>query len=97
MTTGQSIIQEKAAEIRRVAQSYGATNIRVVGSVARGEDREDSDIDMLVRFERGRSLMDHSGLQIALEQLLGRRVEVASERGLRPRVRERLLRDAKPI
>ena len=94
MTIGQAIIRERAEDIRRIARQHGATHVRVIGSVARGEDREDSDIDLLVTFEQGRSLMDHSGLQIALEKLLGRRVEVASDRGLRPKVRERVLKEA---
>jgi predicted nucleotidyltransferase len=54
-------------------------------------------LDFLVEFETGRSLLDHAALQIDLEKLLGRRVDVASERGLKPRIRERVLREARPL
>jgi predicted nucleotidyltransferase len=59
--------------------------------MARGESGPDSDLDLLVEFEPGRSLLDHAALQTELEALLGRRVDVASERGLRPRSGERVL------
>ena len=90
-------IAEKRAEILRVAAAHGARNIRVFGSVARGEASGESDLDLLVDFDPGRSLLDHAALQIELEKLLGRRVDVASERGLRPRLRERVLREARPL
>jgi hypothetical protein len=63
----------------------------------RGEDRGDSDVDLLVRFEPGRSLLDHAGLEIDLQELLGRRVEVASEGGLKERYRDRIVREAMPV
>jgi uncharacterized protein len=87
-------LRERKAEIERVAASFGARRVRLFGSVARGEDRADSDIDLLVEFEAGRSLMDHAGLVLALQELLGRPVEVASERGRKPRYRESILREA---
>jgi hypothetical protein len=90
-------ISEKRAQILRVAAAHGARNVRVFGSVARGDSGAESDVDLLVEFESGRSLLDHAALQIELEALLGRRVDVASERGLRPRVRERVLREARPL
>jgi predicted nucleotidyltransferase len=90
-------IRGKRVEILRVAAAHGARNVRVFGSVARGDSGSESDIDLLVEFEPGRSLLDHAALQIELEALLGRRVDVASERGLRPRVRERVLREAQPL
>ena len=90
-------ISEKRVQILLVAAAHGARNVRVFGSVARGESGAESDVDLLVEFEPGRSLLDHAALQIELEALLGRRVDVASERGLRPRVRERVLREARPL
>ncbi len=87
----------KREEILRLASKRGARNLRVFGSVARGEDDAESDIDFLVDLEPGRSLMDLGGLQIDLEHLLGGKVDVVSSRGLRERVRECILRDAVPL
>ena len=84
-------------EILRLAAAHGARNVRIFGSVARGESGAESDLDLLVEFEPGTSLLDHAALQIELEAVLGRRVNVASERGLRPRVRERVLRETRPL
>jgi len=84
-------------EIFRLASRRGAGNIRVFGSVARGESDERSDIDFLVDLEPGRSLLDLGGLQRDLEKLLARNVDVVSARGLRDRVRERVLQDAVPL
>jgi hypothetical protein len=75
-------------EILRLAARYGARNVRVFGSVARGDSDEQSDVDFLVDLEPGRSLFDLGGLLIALEGLLGRPVDVVTEKGLRPRIRE---------
>ncbi len=77
-------------EILRLAARYGARNVRVFGSVARGESDEQSDVDFLVDLEPGRSLFDLGGLLIALERLLGRPVDVVTEKGLRPRIREQV-------
>jgi len=77
-------------EILRLAARYGARNVRVFGSVARGEGDEYSDVDFLVDLEPGRSLFDLGGLLIALERLLGRPVDVVTEKGLRPRIREQV-------
>jgi predicted nucleotidyltransferase len=76
------------------AARRGAHNVRVFGSIARGESNADSDIDLLVDFETGRSLLDLAGLQIDLETALGCRVDVVSGRGLRPRVADQVNRDA---
>ena len=84
-------------EVKRIAARNGATNVRVVGSVARGEDREGSDIDLLVDFNPGRSLLDHAQLIEELRALLGVSVDVVSSRGLKPKIKERLLRDARPL
>lgn len=76
---------------------HGAVRVRVFGSVARGEAREDSDLDLLVAFEEGRTLLDHARLKLALEGLLGVPVDVVSEGGLAPRLREQVLREAIPL
>jgi uncharacterized protein len=67
-----------------VAARHGASNVRVFGSVLHGDDRPDSDIDLLVEVEPGRSLLDIIGLEQELEELLGRRVEVLTVGGLSP-------------
>ena len=93
----KDVLDGNREEIKRVASQHGAGNLRIFGSVARGEAGPDSDVDLLVDLEPGRSLFDHAALVVALEALLGRRVDVAVERGLRPRVRERVLREAVPL
>jgi len=81
-------------EILALAEKRGAHNIRVFGSIARGDQRSDSDIDFLVDFEPGRSLLDLTGLWLDLEGALGCKVDVVSSRGLRPRVASEVARDA---
>ena len=78
----------------RLAAECGAGNVRVFGSVARGETDSRSDVDLLVDLEPGRSLLDLARLQRKLEELLAIPVDVVSSRGLRDRVRETVLRDA---
>ncbi len=81
-------------EILEIAKLHGATNVRVFGSVARGEAGPDSDVDFLVDLESGRSLLDLAKLLVDLEHLLNRRVDVVTEQGLRPHVKEPILREA---
>ena len=88
------VIRDKRNDILRIAANHGAHNVRIFGSTARGEATSTSDVDLLVTFASGQSLMDHAGLQLELEELLGRRVEIASDRGLKPRVRRRILAEA---
>jgi predicted nucleotidyltransferase len=76
------------------AAANGASNVRVFGSVARGEDDERSDVDFLVQFEPGRTLLDIVRLETRLEGLLGRRVDVATESSLAEPVRSKALREA---
>lgn len=85
---------EKRDDILRLAARRGARNVRVFGSVARGENDPQSDIDFLVDLEPGRSLLDLGGLQRDLAALLSSKVDVVSSRGLRDRVRQSVLRDA---
>jgi len=70
--------------------------VRVFGSVAQGTAASESAVDFLVELEPGRSLLDLGGLQMDLQQLLQRAVDVVTETGLRPRIRVRVLQEAKP-
>ena len=81
-------------QIVAAASRRGAHNIRVFGSVARGEQQNDSDIDFLVDFEPGRSLLDLTGLLLDLETVLPCKVDVVSARGLKPRLASEVMRDA---
>lgn len=81
-------------EIADVASRRGASNIRVFGSVARDEATASSDVDLLVELEPGRSLVDLGGLVMDLADLLGVDVDVITEGGLSPRMRERVLAEA---
>ena len=87
----------KRDEILRLAGEHGASNVRVFGSVARGDNDDQSDIDLLVAFEPTRSLFDHAALWLALQGLLQRDVDVVSDRGIKPRIRDRVLREAIPL
>ena len=91
------ILGPKRQDILRAAAARGARNVRVFGSVARGEADENSDVDFLVDMEPGRSLFDLSGLLADLQDILGRRVDVGTEKGLRERVRDRILNEAVPL
>jgi predicted nucleotidyltransferase len=93
----KDLLKEKREEILQIAAKHGARNVRVFGSVARGEADEGSDVDLLVELEPGRSLMDHAALWLELQETLGCRVDVVSDRGIKPRIRERVLREAIPI
>jgi uncharacterized protein len=83
--------------IVRLAESYGARNVRVFGSVARGDSSPSSDIDFLVDLDPDRTLMDLGGLLTDLQEMLQAPVDVATERMLRPKVRDRALREAVPL
>jgi predicted nucleotidyltransferase len=91
------IIQDKKEQILALAAKYGASNLRVFGSVANGTANENSDVDILVDLEKGRSLFDLGGLLMDLQQLLNRKVDVVTENGLHWYIKERVLREAKPI
>jgi hypothetical protein len=93
----EAMLQEKRQQIMALAEKHGAHNVRVFGSVARGEARLDSDIDFLVELEPGRSLFDLGGLLYELQLLLGVEVDVVTENGLRARIREHIMREAVPL
>ena len=90
-------LQEKREEVLAVAAKYGAHHVRVFGSVARGEADLESDVDFLVEMEAERSLFDLGGLLMELQDLLGCQVDIVTEKGLRPRIRERVLNEAVPL
>ena len=94
---GLQIIQQKKREIQAVASAHGLVNVRVFGSVARGEDTAHSDIDFLVDLEAGRTLLDLGGALIKLQELLGRKVDIVTERGLHWYLREKILNEARPL
>ena len=87
-------LRSRRHEILSMAARHGASDIRVFGSVLHGDDRPESDIDLLADFEPGRSLLDVIGLEQELEQLLGRRVEVLTVGGLSPYLEQRILAEA---
>ena len=91
------LLKTRRDEILAIAQRHGASNVRIFGSVARGEAGPDSDVDLLVDLERGRTLIDHGQLQVDLEGLLGRKVDVVTERGLLSHLRARVLEEAVPL
>jgi len=88
------LLRTRRDDILHTASRYGAYNVRVFGSVARGEADAESDIDLLVDMEPGHSLLDLIGFLIDVEEMLGCKVDVVTERGLRDRIRERVLKEA---
>ena len=96
MTRAEQIKQNRK-DILRLAKRYGVTEMRVFGSTARGEDTPESDIDFLVEMEPGRSLFDLGGLLVDLENLLGCKVDVLTEKSLHWYIREKVLHEAKPL
>jgi predicted nucleotidyltransferase len=90
----QEGIRKHRAQILEAAAASGALQVRVFGSVARGTETDASDVDFLVSLERGRTLLDLARLEIRLEQLLGRSVDVVTEGSLQDPIRETALREA---
>ena len=94
MSTSTHLLEQRRADILRVARAHGAVRVRVFGSVARGDARPESDIDLLVDLEPGRSLLDLVAIKQDLEDLLGHEVDVVTESAVSPYLRERVLREA---
>lgn len=92
-----SVVREHREEILAVATRHGARSIRLFGSLARGEARPDSDVDLLIELEPGRSLLDLIAIKQDLEDILDRSVDVLTERSLSPYLRDRVLADAVPL
>lgn len=84
-------------QVLEIARRHGAYNVRLFGSHARGEADSESDIDLLVDLEAGRTLLDLGGLQYELEQLLGCKVDVVTVRGLKARIRDSVKKEAIPL
>ncbi len=93
----RTLLFSRRQDVLRLAAKHGARNVRVFGSVARGDARPDSDIDLLVELEPGRSLFDLGGLLFDVQALLGVDVDVVAENGLRPRIRAQVLQEAIPL
>jgi predicted nucleotidyltransferase len=87
-------LRSRRSEILSIAARHGIRNVRVFGSTVRGDDRKDSDVDLLVEVEKGRSLLDVIGFEQELSELSGRRVEVLSTGGLSPNLERNILIEA---
>lgn len=85
------------ARIQEIATRHGASNLRLVGSVARGEDRPDSDVDLLIDFAEDRGFGDYLALAEELEELLQRKVDLLLSRSLSPHFRPYIEADARPL
>jgi uncharacterized protein len=92
--TASEIVKVKREEILAIARKHGASNVRVFGSVARGEADEESDIDLLVDLDAERSLFDLGALVVELNESIGHHVDVVTERGIRNRIRDRIVAEA---
>jgi hypothetical protein len=97
MTAVERLLQERRSDILRLATQHGARRVRIFGSIIRGTATESSDIDLLVAFEPDRSLLDLIGFKQDLQELLGREIDVVSEGGLSPYLKDRILQEAQPL
>jgi len=91
------LIEQRREAILAIADKHGVTDVRVFGSMACGTADDTSDVDLLVRPLPGTSLLDLGGLVMDAQELLGRSVDVVSERALHPAIREQVLREALPL
>ncbi len=91
------LLTPKRDDILRTAARYDASNVRVFGSVARGEAGPDSDVDLLMDFASEQGLLDHASLLLDLEDFLGCNVDLVTERGLYQSLRDRVLKEAVPL
>jgi predicted nucleotidyltransferase len=93
----EEILKDNREEILRIAEKHGVSKVRVFGSVARGEAGAESDVDFLIEVSGPTTPWFPGGLVAELEELLGRRVQVVTERGLHSYLRDRILREAVPL
>jgi len=93
----EKLLKEKRQAIMALADKHGAHSVRVFGSVARGDSGPESDVDLLVKMEEGRSLLDLSAMTLDLKELLGVNVDVVSEDGLYWLLRRKILKEARPL
>jgi uncharacterized protein len=91
------VIAARRDKILAIAAAYGASNLRVFGSVAKGEDKEGSDLDLLVDVQPGTSLFQFAGLQLDIEGALGMKVDLCTESQLHPKLKSRILSEARPL
>jgi predicted nucleotidyltransferase len=91
------LIRDKRDEILRIAEMHGGTNVRLFGSFARGTERPDSDLDLLIDLDSDRDLLDFVAIKQDLEDLLGREVHVVTEAAISKYFRDEVLRDATPL
>ncbi len=91
------LLKQKRAEVLRIAEQHGAYNVRIFGSIARGEAGPSSDVDLLVDVGPGRSSFFPAGLLADLEDLLGCKVDILTENGLHWYIRDRILKEAVPL
>lgn len=96
MTT-LDLLKSRREEILALARKYGVTDVRVFGSVARGDEKKGSDIDFLIDMERDRSLFDLIGFQQDMEEIFKRKCDVVSRNGLHWFIRDRILNEARPV
>lgn len=90
-------LQSKKAELLALAAKHGASNVRLFGSVARGKDQPDSDVDLLVDMQENRSLFDLIGLQQDIEKMLGKKVDVLTPDGINRYLKDKILSEAAPL
>lgn len=95
--TLQELVKSKRGDILQLAARHGARDVRIFGSLARGEPGPESDLDLLVHMEAGRSYLDLVALWQDLEELLGKKVDVISDGGVSPYLRNRILSEAIPL
>ena len=97
MSNLQEFLNDKRDDVLRIAAKHGAYNVRIFGSVARGEATPDSDIDLLIEKGPTTTPWFPAGLVLELEESLGRRVDIVTEKALNPYLRDRVLREAVPL
>lgn len=97
MLLTRQTLQDKREAILEIARQYGAHDVRIFGSVARGDNTEASDLDLIVRFDSGRTLLDHGGLLMDLRDLLGMKVDVIDEEALTGRFGQIARKEAIPL
>ena len=97
MMNTRELLRKKRAEILAIAAKHGASNVRIFGSVARGEDTTTSDVDILVDMHGDRSLLDLVALKQDIEELLGRRADVLTEESISRYLRDRIRAQARPL
>lgn len=93
----EKLLKDKRLAIMALADKHGAHSVRVFGSIARGDSGPESDVDLLVKMEEGRSLLDLSAMVLDLKELLGVNVDVVSEDGLYWLLRRKILKEARPL